>query len=236
MSHTFSAWRFYAIKRIRDSQLLIFVDAHRMIRQYIYALDIAERREKIAQFFQVFILVGNTWNKDVTNPYRLVNLTEIAGTIEYVLIGMKRKLLMLFIVDMLDIQKNCISNSHQTLEFLEDFSLSSERLGRCIETGIDTSLMGFLEEFDEKVYLHQGFSTTHGNTSLISPITLESLCLVQKVIGCPLFSYPRLPGIRVVAELAAHRTTLQKDQKSDAWSIYRTKALYTVNKTFMHNN
>ena len=101
-----------------------------------------------------------------------------------------------------------------------------------IETGIDASLMGFLEEFDEKVYLHQSFSTAHGNTALISPITFESLCLVQKVIGCPFFSHSRLPRIRVMAELAAHRTPLQEYQKTDAWSIYRTKALYTVNKTF----
>ena len=93
--------------------------------------------------------------------------------------------------------------------------------------------MGFLEKFDKKVYLHQGFSTAHGDAALVSPITLESLCLIQQVIGAPLFSYPRLPGIRVVAELAAHGTTLQKDQKSDAWSIYRTKALYAVTR---HSN
>lgn len=207
-----------------------------MIRQYIYALDIAERREEIAQFFQVFILVGNTWNKDVTYPYRFVNLAKIAGTIEYVLIAMKRQLTMLFIIDMLDIQKNRISNSHQTLEFLKEFSFFLKWLRRGIKTGIEATLMRFLEQFDEKVYLHQGFSTAHGNTALVSPITLESLCLIQKVISCPFLSYPRLPRIRVVAELAAHRTTLQKDQKSDAWSIYRTKALYAVNKTFMHNN
>lgn len=100
-----------------------------MIRQYIYALDIAERREEVSQLFQVFILVGNTWNEDVTYPYRFVNLAKIAGTIEYVLIAMKRQLTMLFIIDMLDIQKNRISNSHQTLEFLKNLSISPERLG-----------------------------------------------------------------------------------------------------------
>ena len=92
-----------------------------MIRQYIYALDIAERREEVSQLFQVFILVGNTWNKDVTNPYRLVNLTEIAGTIEYVLIAMKRQLTMLFIIDMLDIQKNRITNSIRRSNFSKIF-------------------------------------------------------------------------------------------------------------------
>ena len=138
-----------------------------MIRQYIYALDIAERREEVSQLFQVFILVGNTWNKDVTYPYRLVNLAKIAGTIEYVLIAMKRQLAMLFIIDMLDIQKNRISNSHQTLEFLKEFSFFLKWLRRGIKTGIDTTLMCFLKQFDEKVYLHQGFSTAYGNTCLL---------------------------------------------------------------------
>lgn len=128
MSHTFTARRFYALKRIRDSQLLIFVDAHRMIRQYIYALDIAERREEVSQLFQVFILIGNARNEDMAYPYRLVDLAKIAGTIEYVLIAMKRQLAMFFIIDMLDIQKNRIGNGHQTLKFLKNLSISSERL------------------------------------------------------------------------------------------------------------
>ena len=53
--------------------------------------------------------------------------------------------------------------------------------------------MGFLEKFDEKVYLHQGFSTTYSNTALVTPITLESLCLIQQVIGTPFLSYSHLP-------------------------------------------
>ena len=142
---------------------------------------------------------------------------------------------MLFIVDMLDIKKNSIGDGHQTLKFLEEFSFFPKWLSRGVKTGIDATLMGFLEKFDEKVYLYQGFSAAHGDAALVSPITLESLCLIQQVISTPLFSDPRLPGIRVVAELAAHGTTLQENQKSDAWSIYRTKALYTVNKTLMHS-
>ena len=191
-----------------------------MIRQDIYALYVGERIEEAAKLLQIFILIRDAWNQDMTNPYRLVYLAEIAGTIEYVLIGMKREFTMLFIIDMLDIKKNSIGNGHQTLEFLKHFPFFPKGLSRGIKTGVDAALMCFLEKFDEKVYLHQGFSATHGDAALVSPITLESLCLIQQVIGTPLFSYPRLPGIRVVAELAAHGTTLQKDQKTDAWSIY----------------
>ena len=203
-----------------------------MIRQDIYALDVGERIEEAAKLLQIFILIRDAWNQDMTNPYRLAYLAEVAGTIEYVLIGMKREFTMLFIIDMLDIKKNGIGNGHQTLEFLKYFPFFPKRLSRGIKTGVDAALMRLLEQFDEKVYLHQGFSATHGDAALVSPIALESLCLIQQVIGTPLFSYPRLPGIRVVAELAAHGTTLQKDQKSDAWSIYRTKALYAMYKSF----
>lgn len=203
-----------------------------MIRQDIYALDVGERIEEAAQLLQIFILIRDAWNQDMANPYRLVYIAEIAGTIEYVLIRMKREFTMLFIIDMLDIKKNGIGNGHQTLEFLKHFPFFPKRLSRGIKTGVDATLMGFLEKFDEKVYLHQGFSAAHGDAALVSPIALESLCLIQQVIGTPLFSYPRLPGIRIVAELAAHGTTLQENQKPDAWSIYRTKALYAVNKSF----
>ena len=191
-----------------------------MIRQDIYALDVGERIEETAKLLQIFILIRDAWNQDMTNPYWLAYIAEVAGTIEYVLIAMKRQLAMLFIIDMLDIKKNGIGNGHQTLEFLKHLPFFPKGLSRGIKTGVDAALMGFLEKFDEKVYLHQGFSATHGDATLVSPIALESLCLIQKVISCPFLSYPRLPGIRVVAELAAHGTTLQKDQKSDAWSIY----------------
>ena len=191
-----------------------------MIRQDIYALDVGERIEETAQLLQIFILIRDAWNQDMTYPYRLVYIAEISGTIEYVLIAMKRQLAMLFIIDMLDIKKNGIGYGHQTLEFLKHLPFFPKGLSRGIKTGVDATLMGFLEKFDEKVYLHQGFSAAHGDAALVSPITLESLSLIQQVIGTPLFSYPRLPGIRVVAELAAHRTPLQKNQKTDAWSIY----------------
>ena len=203
-----------------------------MIRQDIYALDVGERIQETAQLLQIFILIRDAWNQDMTNPYRLVYIAEIAGTIEYVLIAMKRQLTMLFIIDMLDIKKNGIGNGHQTLEFLKHLPFFPKGLSRGIKTGVDAALMGFLEKFDEKVYLHQGFSAAHGDAALVSPITFESLCLIQQVIGTPFLTYSRLPGIRVVAELAAHGTTLQKDQKSDAWSIYRTKALYAVYQSF----
>ena len=164
-----------------------------MIRQDIYALNVGERIEETAQLLQIFILIRDAWNQDMTNPYRLVYIAEISGTIEYVLIAMKRQLTMLFIIDMLDIKKNGIGNGHQTLEFLKHFPFFPKGLSRGIKTGVDATLMGFLEKFDEKVYLHQGFSTTYGDATLISPITLESLCLIQQVIGTPLLSHSHLP-------------------------------------------
>ena len=117
------------MQRVRDTEFLILIYTQCMIRQDIYALNVGERIEEAAQLLQIFILIRDAWNQDMANPYRLVYIAEIAGTIEYVLIGMQRKLLMLFIVDMLDIQKNRISNSHQTLKFLKNLSISSERLG-----------------------------------------------------------------------------------------------------------
>ena len=164
-----------------------------MIRQDIYALDVGERIQETAQLLQIFILIRDAWNQDMTYPYRLVYIAEIAGTIEYVLIAMKRQLAMLFVIDMLDIKKNGIGNGHQTLEFLKHLPFFPKGLSRGIKTGVDAALMGFLEKFDEKVYLHQGFSATHGDAALVSPITLESLCLIQQVICTPFLTYSHLP-------------------------------------------
>lgn len=117
------------MQRVRDTEFLVLIYTQCMIRQDIYALDVGERIQETAQLLQIFILIRDAWNQDMTNPYRLVYIAEIAGTIEYVLIAMKRQLTMLFIIDMLDIQKNRIGNGHQTLKFLKNLSISPERLG-----------------------------------------------------------------------------------------------------------
>ena len=116
------------MQRVRDTEFLVLIYTQCMIRQDIYALDVGERIEEAAQLLQIFILIRDAWNQDMTNPYRLVYLAEVAGTIEYVLIGMKREFTMLFIIDMLDIKKNGISDGHQTLEFSEESTLFSEGL------------------------------------------------------------------------------------------------------------
>ena len=116
------------MQRVRDTEFLVLIYTQCMIRQDIYALDVGERIQETAQLLQIFILIRDAWNQDMTNPYRLVYIAEIAGTIEYVLIAMKRQLAMLFVIDMLDIKKNGICDGHQTLEFIEESTLFSEGL------------------------------------------------------------------------------------------------------------
>ena len=196
-----------------------------MIGQHVDALDIGERGDEIAQLLQVLILVGDARYQDMANPYRLVNVAQGAGAVEYVFIGMPSKFTVLFFIDVLDVKKNGIGDGHQMLKFLEENALSGKRLRRGIKTSVDATPVRFLKELDEKVYLHEGFSPTHGDAALVAPIGAESLCLVEQFVGGIFLSLSHCPGIGIVTKLAAHRAALQKYQKSDAWSIYRTKAL-----------
>ena len=91
-----------------------------MIRKHLYTLYVMKRRQEIAQPDKILILIRNTRNEHMSDPYRFVYLTQISGTIQNIGVTMTRQFAMLLIIYVLDIKQHRIGKFHQTLKLLEE--------------------------------------------------------------------------------------------------------------------
>ena len=62
-----------------------------MIRKHLYTLYVMKRRQEIAQPYKILILIRNTRNEHMSDPYRFVYLTQISGTIQNIGVTMTRQ-------------------------------------------------------------------------------------------------------------------------------------------------
>ena len=90
-------------------------------------LDFLYRRkpvDKAFEFMEIFVVIGNSLHKNVPYPDIHALFGEISCKFQHVFVRMTRKLFMLVIVDMLDIEKHQIGICKQfvKLSFIEDYS------------------------------------------------------------------------------------------------------------------
>ena len=126
---------------------------------------------------------------------------------------------MLFIINMLDIQHNKVCIFDQFIKFGEERLFSCKWLSAGIQRCVDTSLMRFSEQLDQKVNLQKRFSATYCNTAFCAPIAAEPFRFIQKFISSLQVIRFRIPCVYIMAILAAHIAAFQKDQVSDARSV-----------------
>ena len=203
-----------------------------MIRKDIYAFHIIQCLKEITQLLQILIFICNTRDEYMANPNWFPDITQITSTIQDIPVRMFGQFTMLLIINMFDVQEYRVCYLHQSLKLLKESPLTGKQLCRSIETGIDTTTVRFLKQFQQEVDLQQSLATAHRDATFVTPVSTEPFRLVEQVICSPFLSHSHFPGIRIMAELTAHRTSLQKYQETYAWSIYRTKAFYAVNKSF----
>ena len=109
---------------------------------------------------------------------------------------------------MLDIQHYKIGVLHELLP-LGIKPGSCLRVGSAagIQGGMDACCLCLPEKLCEKVDLEQRFSAADRDSALVSPVIAVAERLFKKLVrtcrGLPL---SQLPGVRIVAELAAHGT------------------------------
>ena len=198
-----------------------------MIGQHVDALDVAQGLQEVAQPEEVFVPVGDLGHEHVANPYGLVNLREVAGTVENVPVGMAGELPVLLVVDVLDVQEQEVCDHHEPLEFREIGFTPGERLCRGVEAGVDAAFLRLGEQLCQEVDLQEGLSTAHGDATALSPVATEALGLVKEFIGRHLdggmVAVGHFPGVGIVTIPATHGTALQEDKKPNPRAVNGAK-------------
>ena len=75
--------RIRIFKNIINSQILVFHCAKSVVRKNLYALNVAQRPYKITSLDKIFIIVGNSRNKNVAYPDRFIDFIKIAEPVSY---------------------------------------------------------------------------------------------------------------------------------------------------------
>lgn len=221
----------HVFERIRDAELLPFIDAEGMIGQHLDALHIAERVDEGTQAAQLIIVVGDSRHEHVADPYRHAKVGETTGTVENVLIAMTGELPVRFAVNMLQVKQHRVGTLHQSHELAVEGLATCERLARRVETRVDAALMSFLKERKEPVDLQQRLTATDGDATLVAPVGTVALRLVEQLCDrSRLLFFPcHAPRIGVMAIAAAHVAAFEKDDEADTGTVDRAERLGGVN-------
>ena len=124
MLYLFTGGRGNIGQGIVDAQLLPLEQAKGVIGQYLGLLHIGECVEELAKAAQLFIIIGDAWHEYVADPYGLACVAQIAGTVEYVVIGMACEPAVLLAVDVFDVEQYQVGTLHEALELREERLLS----------------------------------------------------------------------------------------------------------------
>ena len=126
--YAFGRWCGDVRQRIGDTEFLVLEDAEGVVRQYIYPLDVAQRADERSELMQTVFVIGYTGNQHVAYPHGDTTLTQIASTVENVLIGVAREPSVLRITNVLDVEQHGIGYRHQLFKLAEERLVAPERL------------------------------------------------------------------------------------------------------------
>ena len=115
---------------------------------------------------------------------------------------------MFVLSNVFDVEEHGICDLHQPFKLRKPRALACKRLCRCVKTSVDAACMGFLEEFYEKVYLQQSFTSTDRDSTFLTPIGAVFLGLIKQFIGRHRPCLVLLPSVGIVAKQASHGAAL----------------------------
>ena len=124
---------------------------------------------------------------------------------------------------MLDIEQDQIRADHEPVQFLH---IGGICLLECdaggIDAGVDVFLFRLFKQLQKEIQLQHGFSAGGGDAAgtVIRPVALKFGNQLIRAVFC---TESGIPGVRIVTVLAAHRTSLKKDDKTDARPVHGSK-------------
>ena len=144
-------WRVDAFQRILITEFFPFVRAQCVIRQYFYFLYIVKRLDKCIQTDQIFVFVASFRYQYMSDPHWFSDFIKVSCHIQNVPVGLTSEDLMLFIIDVFDIQHHKIGHFQKFSDLLKALALSGKGIAAGIQCGVDALGFGFPEKFCQKI-------------------------------------------------------------------------------------
>ena len=147
---------------------------------------------------------------------------------------MAGEFLVLYRVDVLDVDEQQICCIHKALELSEVGFVTNKVYARGVEAGVYAFGFCGLEKFNHEIHLCKRFAAAHGDAAVFAPVAFVAQGFLEQVL-CRNFERTvvysvgalcaEVPCFGVVAELATHGTALREYDKTDSGAVYRAKGL-----------
>ena len=231
------------LERVVDFEFLVLAEGECVVGEDFDAFDVAQRTDEVAGAYEGFVIVADAWHEHVADPDGLLDAVKVAEKIDDVLVAVAREFLVRVGVDVLDVHEQEIGGFHQSLELCKRLTCAPECDSARVDACVDSRRFCRFEEFNHEVDLCEWFAAAYGDAAVGSPVGLVAHGFFQQVFGahfersvlCPVCAFrSEIPCFRVVAELAAHGTALQKYDKADSRSIDRSERFELVDSSESH--
>lgn len=143
----------HTVERIGDAEFLVLVGAHGVIGEQFDAFHIIIYMEMLGERGEAVVAVGIAWHEHMAYPRGFVNAVQIVEEGLVVGAGVPCVFLVQSVVEGLDVEQDEVG----VFQHLTGFLVEDDATG--VEGGMDAGLLAETEEVEEKVCLHEGFTT-----------------------------------------------------------------------------
>ena len=153
---------------------------------------------------------------------------QVAGHGQNIGIGAAGQLDVLLLVELLQVQHGQVGDGHQLVEAGQPLRIiRTEGLSCSVNAGMDALLLQLGKDLRHEVHLQQRFAAAEGDAAVIPPIGAVAQELGNQVFGIPLGT-ATVPGLGIMAELAAQRAALQENNEPYAGAVHQAEGFQGV--------
>ncbi len=181
---------------------------------------------------EFFVGIGETGDEDVADPKVDSLIAKIGTAVKNVFVGMAGEFFMFFVIDFFDVEKDCVGDFYEAVEFTEEGFFSCKGLCGGVKTGGYAHGFGFFKKVYDEVYLYQRISAAYGYAALFAPVFAVSNSILKNFVCGPHISACEIPGIGIVAIAASHIAAFEEYYISYSGTIYRSEGFNAVDRAF----
>ena len=171
----------------------------------------------------------------MAHPHGFPDFRKEAREIQDVLVGAAGQRPVARRVCLLEVEQDEVRVFEHGADFRESRLFAGKRRAGGVEARVDARGLRLFEEFGEKFRLPERFPAADRDAAFGSPVRTETQRLLQQFIGRkPQRRVLHAPGVGVVAVLAAHRASLQKDDVPHARPVDGAEAFERMDKRLWH--
>ena len=213
--------RLNVFEHVINAEILVFYLAHIVVRKNIKCLYRLKSRNEHAKLVEPVVILSDAGNNNVTNPELLFLIACIFCKSKDIFVALTRKLFVLIVVNMLDVKHYNIGNVHKPVNSGSIVGIKSDT--RSIETGVNAPLLSLFKKFGKESELSHRLSACASQSAVLEKF-LNAVIHIQNLFRRNFSAETvcigvELPCVRIVAVLASHRTSLEKDDEPDTGSV-----------------